>query len=160
MTRRVDTTATGYARSASALMLASAVISAYWAAGNTGLLDTIGGSIARWGHDGAANARLALAAIVVLKLVGAWLPLRAMRQPHRPAVRRLAWLEAGILAVYGSVLTATGLVVQAGLVHAGANADWKALDWHAYLWDPWFLVAGLMVLVALHRTRERRVVGS
>ena len=104
-------------------MLASAVISAYWAARNTGLLDIIAGSIARRGHDGAANARLALAAIVVPKLVGAWLPLRAMRQPHRPAARRLAWLEAAILAVHGGVLTATGLVVQAGLVHAGANTD-------------------------------------
>lgn len=160
VTRRVDLTATSFARSASALMLVSAVISAYWAAGNTGLLDTIGGSMARWGRDGGANARLALAAIVVLKLVGAWLPLRAIRQPHRSAVRRLAWLEAGILAVYGGVLTATGLLVQAGLVHAGADADWKALDWHAYLWDPWFLVVGLMLLVALHRTRERPVVGT
>jgi len=141
-------------------MLASAVISAYWAAGNTGLLDTIGGSIARWGRDGGTAARLALAVIVVLKLIGAWLPPRAIRRPHRPAVRRLAWLEGGILAVYGGVLTATGLVVQAGLVHAGPNADWKALDWHAYLWDPWFLAAGLTLLVALHRTRERRATSS
>ncbi len=137
-------------------MLVSAVISAYWAAGGTGLLDTVGGSIARWGHDGGAGVKLALATIVVLKLVAAWLPSRAVRE-HRPrAVRRLAGLEAAILTVYGGVLTGTGLVVQAGLVGVGADADWTALDWHVYLWDPWFLVVGLLIWVALRRTRSVR----
>jgi hypothetical protein len=149
-----DHTATRLARSASALMLASAAISAYWAAGGTDLLDTVGGSIARWGRDGGATVRLALAAIVVLKLVAAWLPVRAVRAPCPRAVRRLAGLEAAILTVYGGVLTCTGLVVQAGVVGVGADADWKALDWHVYLWDPWFLVVGLLIWAALRRTRN------
>jgi len=51
-------------------------------------------------------------------------------------------------------LTVTGLSVQAGLIHAGMNADWKALDWHAYLWDPWFLIAGLLVWAALQHTHR------
>ncbi len=135
-------------------MLVSAAISAYWAAGGTGLLDTVGGAIARWGRDGGAGVRLALAAIVVLKLVAAWLPVGAVRARRPRAVRRLAWLEAAILTVYGGVLTATGLVVQAGLAGGGTHADWKALDWHAYLWDPWFLIVGLLAWVALRRTRS------
>src|ERR1700729_2965519 len=133
---QADQTATRLARSASALMLLSAAISAYWAVGGTGLLDTVGGSIARWGRDGGAGVRLALAAVVVLKLVAAWLPARAVRDPCQRTVRRLAWLEAAILTVYGGVLTGTGLAVQAGVVGVGADANWKALDWHAYLWDP------------------------
>ena len=141
-------------------MLLSAATSAYWAAGGTGLLDTVGGSIARWGRDGGMGVRLALAGIVVLKLVAAWLPARAGRQPCPRWLRRLAWLEAAILTVYGGVLTGTGLAVQAGLVNAGAHADWKALDWHAYLWDPWFLIVGLLVWVALHRTRSVEPQGS
>ncbi len=153
-TPRADQTATRLARSASALMLLSAAISASWAAGGTGLLDTVGGSIARWGHAGGAGVKLALAAIVVLKLVAAWLPARAVRAPCPRAVRRLAGLEAAILTVYGGVLTGTGLVVQAGLVGGGPDADWKALDWHVYLWDPWFLVVGLLGWVALRRTRS------
>ena len=96
------------------------------------------------------GVRLALVAIVVLKLAAAWLPLRALKEPHQPTVRRLAWLEAAILTLYGGVLTVTDLAVQAGLINAGMNADWKALDWHAYLWDPWFLIAGLLVWASLH----------
>ncbi len=91
---------------------------------------------------------LALAAIVVLKLLAAWLPLRAVGEPRSRAIKRLAWLEAAILTVYGGALTATGLAVQAHLLNAGAHADWKALDWHAYLWDPWFLIVGLLILAA------------
>jgi hypothetical protein len=155
VTRRPDRTATNLARSASALMLVSAAISAYWAAGGTGLLDTVGGSIARWGYEGGLGVRLALAVVVVVKLLAAWLPLRAIRAPVQPTVRSLAWLQAAILTVYGGVLTVTGLAVQTRLVNAGSDPDWKALDWHAYLWDPWFLIVGALVWAALRRTRTR-----
>lgn len=146
--------ATRLAVAAALLMAASALTSAYWAAGGTGLLDTVGGSIARWGRTGGVEVRLALTLIVVLKLLAAWLPLAAVR-PGRPAIRRLAWLEATILTVYGGVLTGAGLAVQTGLLGAGPDADWTALDWHAYLWDPWFLVAGVLVLAALRAGRAR-----
>ena len=52
----------------------------------------------------------------------------------------LAWAEAAILIVYGLVQTAAGLLVQADVIHASATADHRALAWHAYLWDPWFLI--------------------
>jgi hypothetical protein len=155
-----DQTATNLARWASALMPASAAISAYWTAGGTGLLETVGGSIAHWGRDGGVEVRLALAVIVVLKLVAAWLPTRAVREPHAPTVRRLAWFQAAILTAYGGVLTGTGLAIQAGVLHPGADPDWKALDWHAYLWDPWFLVVGLLVWAALRRSIRRIPLGT
>ena len=59
-----------------------------------------------------------------------------------------------ILTGYGLVLTAVGLLVQAGVVAASAGADHRALEWHAYLWDPWFLVWGLLVTAALLRSRR------
>ncbi len=68
----------------------------------------------------------------------------------------LAWIEAGILAIYGLVLTVAGLLVQAGVIHASATADHRALAWHAYLWDPWFLIWGLLAGGALLRGRHRR----
>jgi hypothetical protein len=150
-----DRLAGGLAGTASLLMLVSAAVSAYWAAGGTWLLDTVGGSIARWGREGGAGVTLALVAIVVLKLVAAWLPARAIREPRLELVRRLAYLEAAILTVYGGVLTGAGVLVQVGLLGAGANADWKALDWHLYLWDPWFLVVGLLVWWALRCTQSQ-----
>jgi hypothetical protein len=144
-----------FALAAAALMAASAAISAYWAAGGTALLDTVGGSIARWARQGGVAVQLGMALVVLVKLVAAWLPVAAVR-PCRRSVRWLAWLEAAILIGYGGTLRAAGVAVQAGLVAAGHDADRKALAWHAYLWDPWFLVAGLLVFAALRAGRAAR----
>ena len=50
-----------------------------------------------------------------------------------------------------AVLSVVGWLVQAGVVAHGRNADRTALAWHAFLWDPWFLVWGLLVAAALRR---------
>jgi hypothetical protein len=65
----------------------------------------------------------------------------------------LTWVEAAILVSYGLVLTASGLLVQVGVIKAAAHADRLALKWHAYLWDPWFLIWGIFVFLALWRSR-------
>jgi len=72
----------------------------------------------------------------------------------RRVARALSWIEAVILTGYGLVLTVTGLLVQADVIKAGPNADHRVLAWHAYLWDPWFLCWGLLVVVALVRARR------
>ena len=51
------------------------------------------------------------------------------------------------------VLTVVGLLVQGRVIASGAHADERALAWPAYLWDPWFLGGGLLVLVVLVTTR-------
>ncbi|HET6953221.1 MAG TPA: hypothetical protein VFI47_22770 [Acidimicrobiales bacterium] len=56
------------------------------------------------------------------------------------------------LESYGGVLTGVGLAVQAGVIDAAPGADGQALAWHAYLWDPWFLVWGLALGATLVRT--------
>ncbi len=58
--------------------------------------------------------------------------------------------------IYGFVLTSVGLLVQAGVIHPGRTADRRALAWHAYLWDPWFLVWGLLVVITLTRNPTDR----
>ena len=73
--------------------------------------------------------------------------------PYR--VRVLAWLEAAILTIYGLVLTVAGLLVQSGVIAPAASADRRALAWHAYLWDPWFLIWGAFATLALMRARRR-----
>jgi len=81
------------------------------------------------------------------------LPLRVVRprgSPRRIRVTRvITWIEAALLTTYGLVLTAVGVLVQAHVIHASATADHRALAWHAYLWDPWFLIWGLLVVGAL-----------
>jgi hypothetical protein len=54
-----------------------------------------------------------------LKLTAALLPPLALRKPgRRPQLARLlAWIAAGILTIYGAVLTTVGLLVQADVIH-------------------------------------------
>jgi len=117
-------------------------ISAYWGLGGTGLLDTIGGTLEREGRAGNPGLLAVLWVTVVLKLAAAILGLVAVLRPrwvrprHPQVARRAAWAAALLLVLYGGVLTVVGLLVQLDLVHAPANADHKALRWHAYLWDP------------------------
>jgi hypothetical protein len=147
--------------------LAYAAISMYWALGGTWLLDTVGISLSRPGQAGHAIALAAALGAAVLKAVAAVLPVLAvLRIRVRPGggqdrglnrlIRVLAWIEAAILLGYGLVYTAAGLLVQAGLVHAPAHADHLASRWHAYLWDPWFGVWGILVFTALYRSRPGR----
>jgi hypothetical protein len=160
-----------------------AAISAYWAIGGTGLLDTVGGSLARAGRRHDAPLIALVWATVVLKLSAAALGpavVYARRGPDEPMsdrggsngrrpngrgrdrdrlVRWLAWAAAIILTGYGAVLTGAGLLLQSGVIAIPRSADHRALRWHAFLWDPWFLVWGLALIAALlgaRRGRRRR----
>ncbi len=143
------------ARAACVVGLLYAAVSLYWAGGGTWLLNTVGGSFARPGRANDATVIIAVWAAAVLKLAAALLPLLAARNPRRETrlVRLLAWIAAETLIIYGAVLTIIGLLVQADVVHSPANTDWQALTWHAYLWDPWFLVWGALIATALLRSR-------
>ncbi|TWP33521.1 DUF3995 domain-containing protein [Leekyejoonella antrihumi] len=138
--------------------LCYAAISVYWGVGGALLLDTVGGSLESGGRAGDIGVMLLLWMAVVLKLVAVALPLIVVYR-HRGArwqrlIGALAWTSGGILLLYGLVLTIVGLLVQVGVVAASATADQHALAWHAYLWDPWFLLWGLLTLVALHSVRR------
>jgi hypothetical protein len=137
--------------------LAYAAISIYWGLGGTWLLDTVGDAV----DAGGAGATAAVWAAAGLKVIAAVLPVLAAGvaaasgpTPWRRLLRLLTWAEAVILTLYGLILTAAGLLVQSGLIRAGADADHRALAWHAYLWDPWFLLWGLLVAAVLLRTRR------
>jgi hypothetical protein len=143
--------------------LAYAAISVYWALGGTWLLDTIGGTLEQQGRAGNPGIILAVWAAAVLKIIGAIVPLAAAgvtpgqaTTAWRRQMRVLAWLEAAILTVYGLALTGAGLLVQSGAIASAASADHRALAWHAYLWDPWFLLWGVLVTASLVRSRQPR----
>ena len=143
-----------------AVGLAYAAISVYWAVGGRWLLNTVGISLSQPGQAGHLAALLAVWGAAAVKAVATVLPLLAIGVWPRTAnggLRRLArvltWIEAAILTGYGLVPTASGLLVQAGVIKAAAHADRLALKWHAYLWDPWFLIWGIFVFLALWRSR-------
>lgn len=54
------------------------------------------------------------------------------------------------------MLSLTGWLVQAGIVPAAANSNHEALRWHAYSWDPWFLVWALLLATGLALSRQTR----
>jgi hypothetical protein len=151
------------AQAASAAGLTYAAISVYWALGGTWLLSTVAGTLGQQGRAGNPGIIVAVWVAAVLKIAGAIVPLAAVRvtpgqaiTARRRQLRVLAWLEAAILTSYGLVLTGAGLLVQSGAIAPSATADHRALAWHAYLWDPWFLVWGALVTVALVRSRQPR----
>jgi Protein of unknown function (DUF3995) len=140
--------------------LAYAAISVYWGAGGRWLLNTVGISLSQPGQAGHLAALLTVWGAAAVKAVAALLPLLAIGVWPRTAngglrrlARVLAWIEAAILTGYGLILTATGLLVQAGVIKPAAHADRLALKWHACLWDPWFLIWGIFVFLALWRSR-------
>jgi uncharacterized protein DUF3995 len=152
--------------------LAYAAVSAYWAVGERALLSKLGGVFVRAARHGGGVVLAGAWLVVVIKLIADVLPaaaLRLRRDPGsgragwRPVATVLAWTDAAILTGYGLVLTAAGLLVQGGVIRPGAGADHRALAWHAFLWDPWFLVWGLLAGSALllsrasYRTRQGHV---
>jgi len=137
---------------------AFALVSVYWGLGGTALLDTIGGGLEAQGRAGSVAIIALVWFSVVLKLIAAVLPLATVQRwgparLHR-LVRVLAWTAAVILTGYGLLLTSVGLLVQVGAIATDASANHRALAWHAYLWDPWFLVWGLLSLTALLASRS------
>ncbi len=136
--------------------LAYAGISAYWASGGTWLLATVGASLARPGGPGPADVAGVWTA-AVLKVVAALLPLvvvcRVLEGSWARRASVLAWVEAAVLVVYGFTWSATEILVE--LVGSPPASDRRAYAWHAYLWDPWFLLWGLLVAAALLRRRAR-----
>ncbi len=156
--RPVDPIALCLASAAAILGLLFATLSAYWVLGGTVLLDTLGGSLERQARAGTSAAVAAGSTAAVLKLLAAGLPLAVVLDPawHRRAraIRALAWICSLALTGYGFVLTAVALLVQASAISISRTAEQKALRWHAYLWDPWFLVWGALATLALMRARQ------
>jgi len=149
---------------AAALGLSSAAVSAYWALGGTGLLETFGGQIERLGRQGGASVAAGLAVIVLVKAVVAlaapvfagsgknFLPGWANGQ----ATRMLGWVAAATLTLYGGYLTVGGLLVKAGVIDIAGGGRSKPFTWHVYFWDPWFLVWGLSLGTCMLLTRAQR----
>jgi len=149
---------------ACALAWLYAVPSAYWALGGTVGLDTLGGAIEQLARTrDPAGIALGLGA-GVLKVAGGLLALALVRPWGRAIPRRLlggaAWATSVVLTCYGGLLVVVGALVLGGLISPSGPVDRRALRWHVFLWDLWFLVWGLLLGVAAwqygRESRRRR----
>lgn len=129
--------------------LLHAAVSAYWAAGGTALLATLGETIL----TAVGDRTWLLWPVTAIKTLVAVLPLVFDRTGWPPLTRALAWLAGAVLVLWGGINTITGNLVLSGIISPAGGYDRDAMIGHARLWDPLFLIWGLALLVGLWRTR-------
>jgi hypothetical protein len=121
--------------------------SVYWALGGRWLLRTVGEWAVDYARDAPVAAGMLLAAVAAVKCVVALVPVLVSRGrlPHHHVSRGFAWLAAVVLIGYGAVNSVVGWLVLGGAVRPADGFDRQAMIGHAYLWDPLFLVWGLLL---------------
>jgi hypothetical protein len=146
---------TAYAAAVAAFSFAG--VSLYWALGGMAAVDTLGPEIERLARERDPLVVAAAWVSVALKVGGGLLALALVRPWGRRLPRRAlmltARLSAVVLITYGGVQTVSvGLLLTGAITptnHPGSTVLW----WRVLVWEPWFLVWGLLLLLA---TRDRR----
>jgi hypothetical protein len=143
-------TAAAYA--AALVAFAYALVSLYWAVGGHGLVSTVGGYVEQFARRGGAVPVLVALAATAAKVAGGLLALALVRPWGRLVPRR--WLLLGsagasvLLVAYGGLNVVAGALVLSGLIHPGGSVDRAALRWHVGVWDLWFLIWGILLVLA------------
>ncbi|MGI8653016.1 MAG: DUF3995 domain-containing protein [Geodermatophilaceae bacterium] len=150
----------GYAACVCAFLFAAT--SFYWGTGGTLGLDLVGREAVELVASGNVGILIALWLVGLLKVASGLLAL-ALVQPwgahlFRPWMLLLAgWGGATLLVLYGAAQIGLQLLVLTGVIEAPADMDWRGFYGHLYVWDPWFVVWGVLLGgAALHYTRRQR----
>lgn len=132
--------------------LIHAAFSFYWALGGRWLLPTVGQWAVAYASEEPVIAGLALVVVAAVKSGVAIGPvLVSRRQPTHPgAWRALAWLAAIVLTGYGAVNSIVAWLVLGGALRPEGGFDEQAMMGHAYLWDPLFLIWGILLGAGLY----------
>jgi Protein of unknown function (DUF3995) len=148
---------------AAGLAFASAGVSAYWTLGGDLLLDTVGGAIEDLARERSRGAVALGATTVLLKVLAGILAIR-LAQLDAAGTRRRLLLQANgmagaVLCLWGGANVVIGALVLGGAIEPSADVDRRAIRWHVFVWDMWFLVWGLalaLAVAAAHRDRSPR----
>jgi hypothetical protein len=137
-----------------------AAVSLYWALGGMIGLDTVGGQIEELARKGEGGV-LAWGA-TVLKAAGVVFALALAQRWGRVFPRGLmlfaGWAGTAVLIGYAGMTVGTELLVVLGAIEPPAGIDWYAFYWHLAVWDPYFLVWGVLLGVAVrHYQVDTRV---
>lgn len=129
-----------------------ALMSLYWAAGGQVGGNTIGVEIDRLGRERDPSLVAQLWAAFALKALIAMLALALLRPWRQRLPRRLLLVLAAATGA-GVTLYAVANLIQHALMATGAISTHEtlgtyALPWHIALWDPFWLVGGLLFLAA------------
>jgi hypothetical protein len=128
------------------------LVSLYWAAGGTAAAQTIGDAITdpALAREGGMVAFLwatvflkALAVVLALALVQPW-----GRSLPRPLLLAAGWVAAFIMIFWGGALWIQHGLMEAGVIEMAESMDATAIRWHLVLWDPFWLIGGVLFLGA------------
>lgn len=145
--------------SATAVGLVHAAFTVYWATGGRWLLPTVGAWAVRLADErpGAAGAVLGLVAVV--KVAGSVVPV-LVETGHvggRGRWRAVEWAGAAVLIGYGLLNVVVAWAVLAGVITSAGGYD-RTAEWgHAAIWDPLFLLWGVLLAAGLWTTRKAPV---
>ncbi len=145
------------AYAAAAAAFAFAATSFYFAAGGMTGVSTLGGKIEQLAHERDPLFITIVWVTGVLKVAVGMLALALVRPWGRKLPRRwvlrTAWLCAGVLTTYGAVQV---IVVALATLGVGTTtSSHSVLLWRLLLWEPWFLVWGLLLGLATWHARKR-----
>lgn len=145
----------GYA--AAAVAFGFALPSLYWAAGGMAGLGTLGGRIEELARQRDTGLVVATWVAFMLKILGGVVALALVRpwgsRLPRRVVRYTASAGAVLLTAYGFLQTGTVALTGLGILDDTQDLSSGALRWRLFLWEPWFLVWGLLLGLAVSRTR-------
>lgn len=147
----------GYAACLWGLLFAA--LSFYWAAGGRAGLGTLSKGVREPALDRDAAFVAVIWATGALKVLAALLGL-ALVQPWGTRLPRRALLAAGwgtgmLLTLYGAVGIVNALLAELGVI---ASSDPATVRWYLFVWEPIWLLGGLLFLAAArHHGRTRRV---
>ena len=141
--------------------LVFAAMSFYWAAGGTIGIETQAEPIQSAARNPDARFVALLWATGMLKVAGAVVALALVQRWGRIIPRRMllaaGWIAGVGMLLYGGVNFVVGAVV--ALLRAidvlETPADTAAFWWHLLLWDPWWMVGGVLFSLAAW-TYQRR----
>jgi hypothetical protein len=142
--------AVGVAYAAGGWAFLFAALSFYWALGGTAGSETVSPAIVQLARAHVPWVMAALWISAIIKVVSGLVAL-ALIQPWGSRVPRwilllLAWGAGALLFVHGGLYFAVGVLALSGAISVSTPAT--VLPWFTFLWGPWWLMGGLLFLLA------------
>ena len=127
-----------------------AALSFYWALGGTAGADTVSPEIVQLARAHVPWVMAVLWITAILKVVSGFVAL-ALIQPWGRMVPRwalliLGWGTGTLLFVHGGLYFAVGVLALSGAI--SVSTPETLLHWYTFLWGPWWLIGGILFLIA------------
>src|SRR5215469_4698953 len=127
-----------------------AALSFYWALGGTAGADTISPAIVQLARTHVPWIFAALWITAIIKVFSGFVALALVR-PWGSRVPRwvlliLAWGAGTLLFVHGGLYFVVGVLALSGAI--SVRTPETVLHWYTFLWGPWWLLGGILFLIA------------